>query len=545
MSQQTPSSPPSSPPPGPSPDAPNTGNRFFSWMRSLDLPRRPGWIGGVCAGIAARLGIDPLIVRGIAVVLAVLGAPALLLYGVAWLLLPDENNKIHLEEVTRGRFEAPLAGIGVIFFLSLLPITEGFWFLGAEYWGAPGWTDSFGRAVWTLLLFAAIIGFVIWLARRSDSGTPPAGTAAPGTAFPAPGTSSGDTSATGTSSATTPPTYADTIPAASFAAAPGANGTPLAPATDGTAATTPIAPASGTTDAPQLTPPPGVGAPPEEVAAWRERQAQWKAEHDAFRRQQAADKQAAARAAHEQARAEREVRYAADRAARARTRSHPLYSFIVIGLALVAGALVTLANAGSVIEIPDLGLGLAVTLAVLAVSIVINGVRGKRSGGASGFAFVVLFAMFIVAIYPQGTNVRYGGDILYEPTALVGTDSQTFVAGFGDVTMDLTGFYTDSDRQGDATGTSDSVELIVGAADVTVLVPDDTYVALSTDVGSGEVVAVDADGTRTDVYFGGSNFLNQHDEQGGWDGEEPYLNLSVRLGAGTITLVEAPEGSAR
>ncbi|CAN5229805.1 hypothetical protein BH09ACT5_BH09ACT5_21120 [soil metagenome] len=68
------------PPPAPPPAAPRQAEaRFFGWMRGLGVRREPGWIGGVCAGIAARLGIDPLIVRGIAVVVAVLGGPAFLL----------------------------------------------------------------------------------------------------------------------------------------------------------------------------------------------------------------------------------------------------------------------------------------------------------------------------------------------------------------------------------------------------------------------------------------------------------------------------------
>src|SRR5690554_1691421 len=108
----------SSSPTEPAPTAPQSsrpaGNAFFSWMRGLDIPRQPGWLGGVCAGIAARLGIDPLIVRGIVVVIAVLGGPALLLYAAAWLLLPDFNNKIHLEELLKGRFEPAIAGIGVL-----------------------------------------------------------------------------------------------------------------------------------------------------------------------------------------------------------------------------------------------------------------------------------------------------------------------------------------------------------------------------------------------------------------------------------------------
>jgi hypothetical protein len=57
--------------------APGT-NRFFTWMRGLAIVRQNGWIGGVCGGVAARLGIDPIIVRGIAVVVVILGGPALL-----------------------------------------------------------------------------------------------------------------------------------------------------------------------------------------------------------------------------------------------------------------------------------------------------------------------------------------------------------------------------------------------------------------------------------------------------------------------------------
>jgi phage shock protein PspC (stress-responsive transcriptional regulator) len=544
MSQQTPPHAPSSPPSAPPSGAPSTGNRFFAWMRSIDIPRRPGWIGGVCAGVAARLGIDPLIVRGIAVVLAVLGAPALLLYGVAWLLLPDENNKIHLEEVTRGRFEAPLAGIGVIFFLSLLPITEGFWFLGAEYWGAPGWTDSFGRAVWTLLLFAAIIGFVIWLARRADTPQPPPaagpmdargasgafGASAPGVPAPGPTPTSGGPTAFATA---TPPTYVDDPSASSVPGTPAASFVPTVSGAPAAAA------------APQFTsPPPGAGAPPEEVAAWRERQAQWKAEHDAFRHQQASDKQAATRAAHERARAERQVRYAAERAARARTRSHPLFSFTVIGLALIAGGLVTLATAGSFVEVADVALGLAVTLAVLAVGIVVNGVRGKRSGGASGFAFLVVIGMIVVAAIPAASNFRSGWDIEFTPRDQLSSETQTFVVGFGEVTMDLTDFYANSPR-GDVAGAFDSVLLVAGAADVTVIVPADEYINLNTDMGAGDVYVIDADGNYTDINSGEDTFLNTLSDEDGWDGDERYLDLSIRLGAGDITLVEAGTEGAR
>src|SRR6185437_4808787 len=82
--------------------------RFFGWLRSLGITRRGGWVGGVCSGVAARLGIDPIIVRGIAVVVAVLGGPAFLLYAAAWLLLPDARGDIHLERLIKGHFDPPI-----------------------------------------------------------------------------------------------------------------------------------------------------------------------------------------------------------------------------------------------------------------------------------------------------------------------------------------------------------------------------------------------------------------------------------------------------
>ena len=157
---------------------PSTGERFFAWMRGLGIQREKGWIGGVAAGIAVRIGIDPLIVRGILVVLALLGAPVLLVYGAAWLLLPDTKDEIHLERAIKGQFDAPLAAIGVVLLLGLLPIGPGIWF-GADFWGGSIW-----RVVWTGALIGLAIWFVIWIAQRTSEGaatstapTPPPSTA--------------------------------------------------------------------------------------------------------------------------------------------------------------------------------------------------------------------------------------------------------------------------------------------------------------------------------------------------------------------------------
>ena len=48
-------------------------------------------IAGVCGGFAAYSGIDANVVRLVMVLLAVLGGPGLVLYLVAWAIVPEED----------------------------------------------------------------------------------------------------------------------------------------------------------------------------------------------------------------------------------------------------------------------------------------------------------------------------------------------------------------------------------------------------------------------------------------------------------------------
>ncbi|GMA95119.1 hypothetical protein GCM10025881_19430 [Pseudolysinimonas kribbensis] len=142
--------------------------RFFAWIRTLGLVRRTGWLGGVCAAIADRTRLDPILVRGIVVVLAVLGAPIVLLYAAAWFLLPDEKGAIHALTLARGRVESAVVAIAGLTLLSFLPLTQGFWWAGAAYWGEPDFGASAGRILWTLLVIAVGIVVIVWLARRAE-----------------------------------------------------------------------------------------------------------------------------------------------------------------------------------------------------------------------------------------------------------------------------------------------------------------------------------------------------------------------------------------
>jgi phage shock protein PspC (stress-responsive transcriptional regulator) len=61
---------------------------------SLSRPRDDRIIAGVCSGIARHFNIDPTVVRIAFVASLSLPGPQILIYLVAWLLMPDEATTI-------------------------------------------------------------------------------------------------------------------------------------------------------------------------------------------------------------------------------------------------------------------------------------------------------------------------------------------------------------------------------------------------------------------------------------------------------------------
>ncbi len=60
--------------------------------QGLQRPAQGRVLGGVCAGVARRLGWDPMLVRVLFVVAClVLPGPQVLLYPLLWLLMPAMN----------------------------------------------------------------------------------------------------------------------------------------------------------------------------------------------------------------------------------------------------------------------------------------------------------------------------------------------------------------------------------------------------------------------------------------------------------------------
>lgn len=515
---------------GPTSGLSGRGTTFFTWMRGLGIVRTEGWLGGVCAGVANRIGIDPLIVRGIVVVAAILGAPMLLIYAAAWALLPDRENRIHLQRLFDGDFQPAIVGIGVLALLSLLPWAPGIWWADGGFWGSPSIGDVIGRVVWTLIVLALIAGLIVWAVRgnwgrdawstnhgtgtgagngagagASSSGAAAAGGVAGGVGgapgAPGPGVWTADAAGT----ATGPETAADAAGAASTttsapdAGAPDALGTPDAadtvpldsPADAAETDASATKPLLDVTAEPTEPPAPTVGASQEDVDGWRTRHASWQAEHAqwkarldedmrAVKRQRAAEMRAQASVATAEAAAQRRAYRAAN------PRIGAAFGWATIGLALVAAAIV------SAIWEPTTGLtGYGVTAALAAATLVfgvatlIAGLARRRSG------FLIFLGILLAVVTLVTAWVPRSGQIVFDGAWLRPTGNAQYAQPFGDTTIVF------EDALESHRGTP-VVDFVKGGGTTTLLLGADKTVSIvATTRGQGISVG-DADGGRTE-----------------------------------------------
>jgi phage shock protein PspC (stress-responsive transcriptional regulator) len=537
---------PAAPPQASAATPPPTGTGFFGWLRTLGVPRLPGWIGGVAAGIAARLNIDPIIVRGVLVVFALFGAPAFLLYGAAWLLLPDTSGRIHLERLFAGVWDRALVGIAAFLLVGLFPLAfgapsfaGGLWeAAGGGFWGMP-WFNPFGfnplPIIWALVLVGGAVALIVWLANRSrttERETPPevafaryeaaaqtraAGTAAPGAGAPGAG-------------------------------APGA-GAPVwdASGADASGATAAAATATAATASPTSPIPPSAPSPPTAPAngaasgdydEWRQRHEAWRVEHDAWKRSQTEANRAAraqlaaqnaARAAEFQAQAEQE------RQQRRATRPRTSFAFVIaaLGAAMLAGAVASLIALSTEAADVAVAIGLAAATVITALSMVVAGALRRRSGFLA-FVTIVLFVCTLGAAAIPGT-----------PRFVIGStfdavSSSTYVVPAGSVQLVV------DDRLDGAAPVE--TEVLQGAGSVAIDLTDGARADIRVECGSCFIAwdRVDAGGERTTVE--GAQLTGGQSEwswtravgAGLTEGETDAV-ITIRAGASDVRITEYTE----
>ena len=144
-----------SPNPGPAPQSPPPPAH-----QDLDRLRRSTsnrYIAGVAGGLGRHFNIDPTIIRVLLVVLTFFGGAGLIIYGVCWLFVPEDDadhGRIRLG--TEPRKILLLAAAAVAFLLAIGDAFDG--------------VDS----GWTIVCFAVILAVILIIRdrRNDDSGTP-------------------------------------------------------------------------------------------------------------------------------------------------------------------------------------------------------------------------------------------------------------------------------------------------------------------------------------------------------------------------------------
>ena len=153
--------------PQPGPQGGST-HRFFDSLRGSGLMRtNERWIAGVAGGVAYRFDLDPTLVRCAWVVLSLFAGVGLVLYGLAWALLPEESDgRIHLEEALSGRFNAGLAGAIGMTIIGMSTFGSGF---------IPNWyvheagTAGIAAALWPLFWLGLIVLAIVFLIRSAQN----------------------------------------------------------------------------------------------------------------------------------------------------------------------------------------------------------------------------------------------------------------------------------------------------------------------------------------------------------------------------------------
>ncbi|GAB3160443.1 hypothetical protein GCM10027059_08490 [Myceligenerans halotolerans] len=463
-------------PPGAQPRP--AGSGFFDSIRRTGLYRADRrWVGGVASGVAARLGWDPLLVRGLFVITFFLGGIGLIAYGLGWALLPEQSDgRIHLEQAIRGNFDVALLGAAVLFLFGFA-------------WGGPWDWGFFGNSEWIAGLFwiAVVVGIVYLLVqavrrRPSTEGEPHA------QPYPGPQQYAAGQPYAGQSYAGQP--YAGTTTTAA-AAQPGRGGT-----------TAPAPPASGPAGPGPATPPVANGA----VGL-----------HDRPAAPSGTAPTAPYGGAPHPPYAAPPTPYAgAPYAQPVPPRRKGGGAGIVFGLILLTGAVLLFDALVLGGRIPYLstdeagiwGAWVGTSLLIVGVAIVVAGLRGRSSGGLGALAIVGLILGIPTLWWVQedvSGHVDDGRAIVgevfdfdgrvdgYEPGTPIadGTFSPNRIAeaergysvSWGDPTIDLTELDLSDVDPGDPV----EVPIAVGAGAATVIVPADVAVELDGLISAGEV----------------------------------------------------------
>jgi phage shock protein PspC (stress-responsive transcriptional regulator) len=140
-------------------DQPGVDRQHLRNYEQLRRSVRDRKVAGVAGGLGRHLNIDPTILRVLFVVLCFFGGAGLVLYGAAWLLVPEDGREDAVITTSPNTRNALLIGFGVIAALLLI----------GDSWGGIGFP-------WPLMIVG--VGVLLFLAFRDSGGRSPASSTA-------------------------------------------------------------------------------------------------------------------------------------------------------------------------------------------------------------------------------------------------------------------------------------------------------------------------------------------------------------------------------
>ena len=436
------------------------------------------WFGGVCSGLAQRFGVDPVLIRAAAVVLAFLGGIGLTAYVLLWLVLPDQRGDILAERGVRQGDAGPIALLVLAAFLVL----GGLFSIGnGNGWFAPLWLIPVAVVAWFVL--SRRNGGSLQTGYGSPSAPAPYGAPPP----PAPYGSSpqpapyGATPPPAPQGATPPPPgEAMSAPTTMFSAPPMA-GAPTQPGGY-------RSPQPGTYGGPPATGPyggrPTPPAPPRPIAP-------------------------------------------PPPPGPRRRRPSAFVGLMSLGIALVGIGL------GAALDDPlgfpgsSATLGFLIALTGVSVVVLTLGIKGRASG-FSGFLVVVLGLLLVSASAVSRVEVQDGvGDRTWLPVPSTGVTS--YELGAGEATLDLSRLDSATTS---TTTTPQRITVEMGAGDLTILVPDGLDTRVDASVGFGDITHRGGIGGTTDTTGSDRSTTTVI-------GDQPVqVVVDAELGLGQITIQE-------
>ena len=201
-------------------------------------------------------------------------------------------------------------------------------------------------------------------------------------------------------------------------------------------------------------------------------------------------------------------------------------ALLVVGAALVAGAVgYQLARVGTV-PVNPLPVGIASALAVLGLGLLLVGLAGRRAGGLAPLAVLGILAALVTTAIPAGlTQPWQSGDRTEAVTTLTGNN--TYQLGAGTFVIDLS--------KADTTPAGvEQVSATLGLGQLDIVVPRGVSVVVTTSGRGGEVNATGSD-RGSEYQLAGTGWTETFTYGTG----EPALRVRAEVGLGQINVKTA------